>query len=137
MLAARGIDTYDLIEAWAEYSDGTLGRFTNCWILPNGMPLVYELKMRLIGAQAAVDVDTSDQELHVMTPERLNYPVTAWGKVQGRCVGHPYAMLADFIDNLVEGTEPAVGPLAGRENTVFLEAVHQSLREGRRVRISW
>ena len=137
VLAQRGIDTYDLIEALAEYPDGTLGRFTNCWVLPNGMPLLYELKMRIVGSQAAVDIDTSDQELHLITQERLNHPVTAWGKVQGRYVGHPYAMLADFIDNVVEDTEPLVGPLAGWENTVFLEAVHQSLREGRTVKIHW
>jgi predicted dehydrogenase len=137
ILARQCIDTYDLIEALVEYPNDVLGRFTNCWVLPNGLPLVYELKMRIVGSQAAVDIDTSDQELHVITPERVNHPVTGWGKIQGHYVGHPYAMLADFIDNIVDDTEPLVGPKAGWENTVFLAAVHQSASEGRAIKIQW
>jgi predicted dehydrogenase len=136
LLVRRGIDTYDLIEAIVEYPDGTLGRFTNSWVLPDGMPILYELKMRIVGATAAIDIDTSDQELHVITQERLTHPVTAWGNILGRYVGHPYAMLAAFIDNIVQDTEPLVGPQDGLENTVFLEAVHRSVEHGEKVTIA-
>ena len=135
LLIQRGIDTYDLIEALAEYPDGTLGRFTNCWVLPNGMPILYELKMRLVGSKMAIDIDTSDQEIHYITPRRLSHPVTAWGDILGRYVGHPYTMLEAFIYNIVEDTEPLVGPLDGLENTLFLEAVHQSVKSGQKVSI--
>jgi predicted dehydrogenase len=135
LLAARGIDTYDLIEALVEYPDGTLGRFTNSWVLPNGMPILYELKMRIVGSKAAIDIDTSDQELHLISQERLTHPVTAWGDILGRYVGHPYTMLAAFIDNVADGTQPLVGPLDGWENTVFVAAVHESLEKGQRITI--
>jgi predicted dehydrogenase len=135
LLVARGVDTYDLIEALVEYPDGTLGRFTNSWVLPNGMPLLYELKMRIVGSKAAIDIDTSDQELHIISQERLTHPVTAWGDILGRYVGHPYTMLAAFIDNVVDDTQPLVGPLDGWENTVFVAAVHESLEKGQRVTI--
>lgn len=133
LLVERGIDTYDLIEALVEYADGALGRFASCWVLPDGMPILYELKMRVVGSKAAIDVDTSDQQLHLITRDRLTHPVTAWGIIQGRHVGHPYSMLADFIDNIVQNTEPLVGPRAGWENTVFLDAVHHSVVTGERV----
>jgi predicted dehydrogenase len=135
ILVQRGIDTYDLVEALVEYADGTLGRFSNCWILPDGMPLLYELKMRIVGAQAAIDIDTSDQELHLITQERLAHPVTAWGEIAGRYVGHPYAMLDAFIHNIVEDTVPLIGPMDGWENTAFLAAVEESIETGRKIRI--
>ena len=135
LLVERGIDTYDLIEALVEFTDGSLGRFSNSWVLPNGMPILYELKMRFVGSKAAIDIDTSDQEVHLITQERLTHPVTAWGDIIGRYLGHPYSMLEAFIENIVEDTEPQVGPLDGWENTLFLAAVHESVETGREVKI--
>jgi predicted dehydrogenase len=135
LLAKRGIDTYDLIEALVEYPDGTLGRFTNNWVLPDGMPILYELRMRIVGSKAAIDIDTSDQEIHLISQERLTHPVTAWGDILGRYVGHPYTMLAAFLDNIIEDTEPLVGAINGWENTAFLEAVHRSVVTGQKVTI--
>jgi predicted dehydrogenase len=135
LLVQHGLDIYDLVEALVEYPDGTAGRFSSCWVLPKGMPIVYELKMRLVGSQAAIDIDTSDQELHLITQERLTHPVTAWGNILGRYVGHPYTMLAAFIDNIVDNTEPLVGPMDGWENTLFLDAVHRSLASGQTITI--
>ena len=113
VLVQRGIDTYDLIEALVEYPDGTLGRFTNCWILPQGMPIVYELKMRIVGSLQAIDVDTSDQEIHLITQDRLSHPITDWGNILGQWVGHPYTMLNSFMDCIASDTEPLVGHTDG------------------------
>lgn len=135
LLVQRGIDTYDLIEALVEYPDGSLGRFSSCWVLPNGMPILYELKMRIVGSDAAIDIDTSDQEVHLISQERLTHPVTAWGQIMGRYRGHPYAMLEAFIENIVEDTVPQIGPRDGWENTVFLAAVAESLETGQKVKI--
>jgi predicted dehydrogenase len=137
ILVKRGIDTYDLIEALVEYPDGTLGRFTNCWVLPNGMPIVYEIKMRLVGSKAAIDINTSDQEIHLITQERLNHPITDWGNILGRHVGHPYTMLSAFIDNIIENTEPEVTLKDALENIIFLESVHKSLETGKKINIKW
>lgn len=133
ILVEKGINTYDLIEALVEYDDGAVGRFTNCWVLPGGMPLIYELKMRIVGSKAAIDIDTSDQQVHLITQDRLSHPVTAWGDIQGRLVGHPYEMLDAFVRNIVDDTEPLVGPMAGWRNTMFLAAVHEAVESGKRV----
>jgi predicted dehydrogenase len=135
ILIQRGIDTYDLIEALVEYPDGTLGRFTNCWVLPQGMPLVYELKMRIVGSKTAIDVDTSDQEIHLITQERLTHPITDWGNILGQWVGHPYLMLSSFMDSVVNNTDPLVGHMDGWNNTKFLDAVHRSAQSMKKIRI--
>lgn len=137
VLVQQKIDTYDLIEALVEYPDGTLGRFTNCWVLPRGMPIVYELKMRIVGTESAIDVDTSDQEIHLITQERLQHPITDWGNILGQWVGHPYSMLASFIDSIIQDTEPLVGYMDGWHNTKFLDAVHRSIETGKTISLSW
>ena len=136
-LHRMGIETYDLIEALVEYQDGTIGRFTNSWILPEGMPFLYELKMRIVGTKAAIDVDTSDQEVHMATRERLTHPITAWDDILGSFVGHPYTMLQSFIDSVLNDKKPLVDHMDGWQTTKFLDAVHQSVATGKKISIQW
>ena len=84
-----------------------------------------------------MDIDTSDQELHLITQERLTHPITAWGDILGRYVGHPYTMLAAFVDNVADDTQPLIGVRDGWENTLFLDAVHEAVATGRKVTIAW
>jgi predicted dehydrogenase len=137
ILVEQGIDTYDLIEALVEYPDGALGRFTNCWVLPKGIPIVYELKMRIVGTKTAIDIDTSDQEIHLITQERLQHPITDWGNILGQWVGHPYTMLTSFIKSIVNDTEPLIGHKDGWNNTKFLDAVHRSVKSGKKIHLRW
>lgn len=135
LLVSKGIDTYDVIEALVEFNDGTVGRYTNGWILPRAFPLVYELKMRLIGSEAAIDIDTSDQQMHFITHTSYEHTYNAWGRVLGSYVGHSFEMLRSFIGNMESGTQPLITHRDGLENTRFLEAVHLSLKRGQPVLI--
>jgi len=135
ILRAMGINTYDLIEVLVSYENGTIGRFSSNWVLPEGFPILYELKMRLVGTNAMVDVDTSDQELHFTDQNCTQHPVTAWGKILGSYSGHPFAMLNAFLQNLNEEIPPPVNEIDGWENTYFLDAVHRSVETGREVQL--
>ncbi|NIA15061.1 MAG: Gfo/Idh/MocA family oxidoreductase [Nitrospiraceae bacterium] len=127
-LAAHGIDTYDVIEALVEYDDGTTGRLTSGWVLPQGFPLIYELKMRIVGTKAAIDIDMSDQNLHFFDHTRLEHPPTSVGVVHGRHVGGIHNMIRDFVLDTRAGVQPMTTVQDGFENTCFLVAVHESLR---------
>ncbi len=129
-LVAKGIDTYDVVEVLSEYSDGTTGRYTSGWVLPVGFPMVYELKMRLIGSKAAIDIDMSDQSMHLMGEGSYEHVINANGKVLGRFVGCTYGMLRAFIDCVQRGEEPLATVQDGLSNTRFLVAVHESLETG-------
>jgi len=135
LLVSKGIDTYDVIEALVEFSDGTIGRYTNGWILPKAFPLVYELKMRLIGSEAAIDINTSDQQMHFITHSRYEHTNNSWGKIQGNFVGHSFEMLRSFLKSIEDGTPPLITERDGLENTRFVEAVHVSLKRGQPVLI--
>ena len=137
LLAQRGIDTWDLVDAHLEYPDGSSGRLSNLWVLPEGMPIVYELTMRIVGSKASIDIDTSDQEIHLVTQERMSHPITAWGDILGQQVGHPYSMLRSMIESVETGAEPMVSHRDGYDNTKFIVAVHESLETGRKVALDW
>ena len=137
VLSARELDTFDLIEAFVEYPDGMRGHFSNCWVLPQGMPIVYELKMRIVGSEAAIDIDTSDQEIHFVSQNNFTHPITDMGDVLGQYVGHPYSMLRAFIENILRGSEPLVGVMDGWYNTRFLCAVHESVNSGKKIKLDW
>jgi len=136
-LVKRGVDTYDLVEALVEYDDGSLGRLTNCWVLPNGMPIGYELKMRIVGSKSAIDINTSDQQLHHITHEKYTHPITDWANVLGNYVGHPYTMLNSFVMNIVDDTPCLIDEKVGLDNTIFLETVHNSLKTGNKLEVPW
>lgn len=126
-LASQGIDTYDVIEALVEYANGTTGRYTSGWVLPAGFPIIYELKLRLIGTKAAIDIDMSDQSMHWIGKDSYAHVTNVSGKVCGRHVGFVYEMLRSFIDCVRGGTEPLATVYDGLANTRFLAAVHTSL----------
>jgi len=136
LLVGLGIDTYDLIEALVEYSDGTTGRYTSGWVLPTGFPIVYELKMRLIGTEAAIDIDMSDQGMHFIGHDTYEHVTNVTGKVGGRCVGFTYDMLHGFVDCVRNGKEPRATVYDGLANVRFLAAMHESLETGQPVAVS-
>jgi predicted dehydrogenase len=133
LLAGRGIDTWDVIEALVEYEDGAVGRLTSGWVLPEAFPLVYEFKMRLVGSEAALDIDLSDQSMHFATHKKYEHPHTVSGNIRGRYVGSLFNMLRDFVRDIGEGRQPSVTIDDGIANTKFLLAVHESLATGKTV----
>jgi predicted dehydrogenase len=135
LLVSLGIATYDHIEALVEYDDGTTGRFTNGWVLPRAMPLIYEFRMRFMGSKGAIDLDMTDQGMHVVTHETYEHPHTVSGCMLGRYVGSLFHMLRDFLEAVREKRPPMVEARDGYENTRFLVAVHQSLSTGRPVKM--
>ncbi len=136
-LISFGIDTYDLVDSMLQFEDGTTGRISSNWVLPEGMPIIYELKMRLSGSDSSIDIDVSDQQLHHVTNERYLHPVTDWGKILGKYQGHPYSMLDSFICNIKFDTDCEVDAKAGLDNVIFLDAVNRSLESKKSVEIDW
>ncbi len=135
ILAAKGIDTYDAIEALVNFTDGSIGRFTNNWVLPEAIPLLYELKLRIVGSDAAIDINTSDQQLHYFDQNRYEHTFNAWGKVLGRPYGHCYDMLRTFVDCIQRDLPVPIPAETGLKNTIFMEAVHKSVETGKPVSI--
>lgn len=130
ILASKGIKTYDTVEALVEYEDGSLGRLSSGWVLPHGYPSVYELRMRVLGTEAVIDVDLSDQGVRVFDHVRATHAATSMAKLHGQRVGGLHNMLREFVRCVREGAKPCMTAQDGLESTRLLAAVQQSVESG-------
>ncbi len=128
VLAARGIDTPDAIQASVRFRGGAIASFEASWVLPNTFPSLTDSYMHVLGSQAAVYVDRGRETLEVFNEQAVKYPKL--GTVyehEGRIYGSFRHALEHFVDCVRTGAEPMTS--AGRVYGVVaaLEALHRSL----------
>ena len=131
VLIALGCDTYDTIQTVLTYEDGTAATITTSWILPEGLPTVFDGKFEVIGTKGASYVDLVSPVTSKVSRDRYNVTVTLTSQVHGKIFGAPCYMLNSFIDNVRNGTEPMAGLEDGIANTKVISAVHASIETGK------
>ncbi len=131
VLAARGIPTYDVIQAQVKFASGAFVTFESGWIYPNTFPTLVDSFMQLIGTSGHVHLDRKCESIEICSREKFSYPkVFLNSEIFGRMRGAFPACLEDFLVAIQEGTEPRVTALDGRQVTAALEAIHRSLESG-------
>jgi predicted dehydrogenase len=133
LLAAMGCDTYDTIQTVLTYDDGASATITTSWILPEGLPTVFDGKFEIIGSKGASYVDLVSPVASKASGSRYDVTVTLTSEVHGKIFGAPCYMLNSFIDNIRLGTEPMAGLEDGIINTRVISAVHESIETGRAI----
>ena len=131
ILIEMGCDTYDTIQTMLTYEDGTNATLTTSWILPEGLPTVFDGKFELIGSRGASYVDLVSPVTSKVSGERYNVEVTLTSVVHGKIFGAPCYMLNSFIENVRLDTEPMVDLEDGIANTKVICAVHESVETGK------
>jgi predicted dehydrogenase len=137
VLAARGVDTYDVIHAQVKFETGAFATFESAWIYPNSFPTIVDSFVEVIGSAGHIHFDRKRESIEVSTEERFSYPKTllcheVFGKLRGAFV----ECLSDFVDAIRNDTEPRVTAFDGRQVTAVLDAVSRSLETGQTVRIA-
>jgi predicted dehydrogenase len=132
VLTERGIDTYDLIQAQVKFESGAFATFESAWIYPNTFPTIVDSFVEVIGSQGHLHFDRKRESIEMSTPEQFTYPKTfltheIFGKLRGAFV----ECLSDFVDSIINNTEPKVTAFDGRQVTAVLDAVTRSLESGR------
>ena len=130
ILAKRGIDTYDSITAVVEFEGGLIGTYSSSWIYPECLPLVYDLRLEILGSAGAIDVDCRDQMIHKMTSV-YSHPGTLGREIYGKPVGFAAEMLNSFIENVRQGTEPLVDIDQALYGVKVIDTIHRSIVSGR------
>jgi predicted dehydrogenase len=132
VLKARGIDTYDAIQAQVRFDSGFFATFESAWIYSNKSPYMPDSYMEVIGSQGHVFLDRKAEAIEMATPEAYSYPRTFLNyKVFDRWVGALPASMSSFIDAINEKREPFVTAKDGRKVTAILDAIHRSLASGK------
>ncbi len=136
VLAARGIDTWDLIQAQIKFSSGAFATVESAWIYPDTFPTITDSFLEVIGSAGHLHFDRKRESIELSTEEKFSYPKTfllqdVFGKLRGAFV----ECLNDFIAAIVDDTPPKVTMFDGRQVTAVLDAVSRSLAEDGRCKI--
>jgi predicted dehydrogenase len=134
-LAARGVPTYDMIQAQVKFANGAFVTFESGWIYPNTFPTNVDSYIQLIGSSGTVLLDRKRESLEVSTERSFSYPKNFLSAdIFGRLRGAFPSCLEDFAYAILNDTTPKVSGFDGRQVTAALEAIHESLaREGETV----
>jgi predicted dehydrogenase len=132
VLKARGIDTYDAIQAQVRFDNGFFATFESAWIYSNKSPYLPDSYMEIIGTEGHVFMDRKAEAIEMATKDSYVYPRTLLNyEVFDRWVGALPACMYSFIDAIVDKREPFVTATDGREVTAILDAIHRSLASGK------
>lgn len=136
-LAARGIPTYDIIQAQVKFASGAFITFESSWVYPNTFPSIVDSFMEVVGTSGHLHMDRKRESLEMSTAERFSYPKGfLTSEIFGRVRGAFPSCLEDFLYAVRDGTEPHVTGTDGRQVTAALEAIHRSLETGKTEKVA-
>jgi predicted dehydrogenase len=132
VLAERGIDTYDLIQAQVKFAGGEFATFESAWIYPNVFPTIVDSFVEVVGSAGHLHFDRKRESIELSTEKQFTYPKVflnyeVFGKLRGAFV----ECLSDFVDAIINDTDPKVTAFDGRQVTAVLDAVSRSLESGK------
>ena len=137
VLKGMGIDTPDFYEVILEFANGAVAVVENCWILPNSLPNIIDLKCEIVGSEGALYVDGSSHrvlERHV--GGKAWYPdVLVMPEIRGKQMGFAAESIRHFIDCVVDDKQPSVTGEDGLRVTELIEAVERSAANGVKITI--
>lgn len=132
VLAARGIPTYDIIQAQVMFASGAFATFESAWVYPNTFPSIVDSFVEVVGGAGHVHMDRKCESVEVSTAKNFSYPKGFLNlEIFGRLRGAFPSCLEDFLYALIDDTAPRVTGFDGRQVTAALEAIHRSLESGR------
>lgn len=131
VLVGKGIDTYDLIQAQIRFANGAIATIESAWIYPNTFPTIVDSFVEVVGSEGHLHFDRKRESIEMSTPKQFSYPKTfltheIFGKLRGAFV----ECLSDFLDSIINESEPKVTAFDGRQVTAVLDAVSRSLVSG-------
>jgi predicted dehydrogenase len=135
-LLKRGIDTYDLVQAQVKFESGAFATIESAWIYPNTFPSIVDSFVEVIGSGGHLHFDRKRESIEMSTDKQFSYPkVFLTSEVFGKLRGAFVECLSDFLDAIINETEPKVTAFDGRQVTAVLDAVTRSLNTGRKEKV--
>jgi predicted dehydrogenase len=135
ILAGRGIDCWDAIQALVQFED-CFGTFETSWVVPAGSPSVVDSRFTLYGDKGKVDYDWTYSGL-AFVRERTEYPWIPVGARDryGHLTHFVYEPMRHFADCLADKAVPETSFADGLQNVMVIDAIRRSLTEQRPVAI--
>lgn len=129
LLAARGVDTWDVVHALITMTSGVTVALTSAWILPEAGDSIIDFTLTLVGSTGSARAEISRQGLTTTTDkQRAGFP---FGGTIGRSkIGAAPLMAQDFAQSLIDGRPFRAGLADGVAASRVALAIEESLRSG-------
>ena len=134
VLSAKGVDTYDVIQAIVKFEDGFTATFQSSWIYPSkGFPSLVDSLIQIIGSEGTLMIDRTRQDVEMCLADGYKYMPK--GEVFGKNRGEFRLAIEYFIECLVEDKQPISDVENGCEIVEIVEAIHNSIETGKAVKL--
>jgi predicted dehydrogenase len=137
VLQARGMDTYDMIQAQVKFSSGAFATFETCWVYPRAHPAMPDSYMEVVGEAGQIVLDRKAEAIEMSTAEGFQWPRSLLNfPVFDRWVGAFPSCVESFVDAIVDDRPPYVSAYDGWRATAALDAIHRAVESGRVERVA-
>lgn len=134
VLSAKGVDTYDVIQAIVKFEDGFTATFQSSWIYPTkGFPSLVDSFIQIIGSEGTLIIDRTRQDVEMCLTDGYKY--MPMGEVFGKNRGEFMLSIEYFIECLVEDKQPICDVDGSCEIVEIVEAIHKSIETGKAVKL--
>jgi predicted dehydrogenase len=131
VLTARGIDTYDAIQAQVRFQSGAVATFESAWIYPTTFPTIVDSWVALTCERGVIHLDRKQEQLEIASNEKYEFPRNL---LLLEMTGHPQGSVrhavTHWVDCALDHQPPLISLESSRHVTAILEAIHQSLAAG-------
>jgi predicted dehydrogenase len=135
VLAGKGIDCWDAIQALVEFDGQAFCTFETSWIVPNSNTNVVDNRLSLYGERGALEV-RNEPNLWVAT-DRFHTPFSSESLTRyGKAWGFQYESIRYFVDCVADDVVPEASGRDGLMVTAMIAATLMSLAEHRPVTIA-
>lgn len=137
VLSAKGVDTFDAIQAQVLYDNGAFATFESSWIVPNGAPSVIDTQMGLYGSSGRIEFDQDFTGVEITGQTKLSYPWLPVGErnIFGKLDGWIYEPMRHFVDCVADDIQPAATGVEGLLNVAMIEGVLRSIECGHSIEL--
>jgi predicted dehydrogenase len=137
VLASRGINTPDAIQAQVRFADEAVATFEACWIYPNTFPSMPDSFIEVITTGAAIHLDRKREQIEISTAAAFKYPrnLLAYTFGDGEVHGAVPLSLNHFIKCVLEDREPMITLESSLRVTRILEGIHRSIEARAPIRL--
>jgi predicted dehydrogenase len=131
LLFARGIDTWDAIQASVTFARGAIATFESSWVHPETYPALTDDYMHVIGEGGVAYLDRGRETLEVFSSHHSRHPKYATVyEHDGRIYGSFRHALEHFEECVKCTREPETSARRVLGVVATLEAIHHSLETG-------
>ncbi|MEO7006720.1 MAG: Gfo/Idh/MocA family oxidoreductase [Terrimesophilobacter sp.] len=130
LLAARGIDTWDVVHVVAELDDGSTATLTSSWVLPEGSPSIVDFTYELVGSRSSVRTDIGRSGIQHFADRHVTLGVLD-SAPNGQNTSAPAWMARSFVDSIMTGSPVFTTIEDGIAVNNVLFAIERSLASGR------